>query len=380
MHFTPTPEQQQLGDVLHSFLDKEYGFETRRKILESPAGWSREVWSKLAELGVLALQVPEEQGGMAPAVAETLLTATALGKAMLLEPYVSSAIIGTALIRELGSPTQRAELLAPMASGERIAVAAHFERGARFDRQWVAATARRTGSTWALTGHKSVVLHAPAADLLLVSARTSGQTGEGQGISLFAVPREANGVSLTPYRTLDGVCAAEVSLSGAPGALVGDEGRAFEAITAAFDLGLAALCAEAAGTLQATLDTTVEYTKTRKQFGAPIATFQALQHRMVDMLIHVEQARSMSYLAAMRAAEPPSRERRRALAAAKVVVGNACRFVGQQAVQLHGGMGVSDETAVSHLFRRLTSLEMQLGDTAHHLEQFIAADAAAELA
>ena len=376
MRFTPTPEQQQLGDMVQRFLNEQYGFETRRKILDSEAGWSREVWSKLAELGLLALQIPEQHGGMAPAVVETLLTVTGMGKAMLLEPYVSSAIVGTSLIRELGAAQQQEELLPAMASGERIAVPAHFEADARYDLQRVATSARRSGGSWALKGRKSVVLHAPAADVLLVSARTSGEPGDADGISLFAVQREATGVALTPYRTLDGRCAAEVSLSDAPGALVGEEGGAFGGICAAFDQGLAAICAEAAGALQATLDTTVEYTKTRHQFGVPIAKFQALQHRMADMLIHVEQARSMSYLAAMRAADPPSRERRRALAAAKVVVGNACRFVGQQAVQLHGGMGVSDETAVSHLFRRLTALEMELGDTSHHLEQFIAAGAA----
>ena len=379
MQFSLTPEQQQLGDLVQRFLHEQYDFQTRRKILDSPAGWSRQVWSKLAELGLLALQVPEEEGGMAPAVVETLLSVTAMGQAMLLEPYVSSAIVATGLIRELGSAQQRKEMLPAMASGDRIAVLAHLEAGARFDLQRVDAMARRSGSSWALKGRKSVVLHAPAADVLLVSARTSSEPDErAAGISLFAVPREANGVALVPYRTLDGVCAAEVSLSDAPGALVGEEGGAFGGIALAFDYGLAAICAEAAGALQATLDTTVEYTKTRKQFGVPIAKFQVLQHRMVEMLIHVEQTRSMSYLAAMRAAEPPSPERRRALAAAKVVVGNACRFVGQQAVQLHGGMGVSDETPVSHLFRRLTALEIELGDTGYHLEQFIAASAPEE--
>jgi len=378
MQFSLTPEQQQLGDLVQRFLHEQYDFQTRRKILDSPAGWSRQVWSKLAELGLLALQVPEEEGGMAPAVVETLLSVTAMGQAMLLEPYVSSAIVATTLIRELGSAQQRKEMLSAMASGERIAVLAHLEGGARFDLQRVVTSARRSGSGWALKGRKSVVLHAPAADVLLVSARTSGEPDEQTGISLFAVGREAKGVTLVPYRTFDGVCAAEVSLSDAPGALVGEEGRAFGGIAAAVDHGIAAICAEAAGALQATLDTTIEYTKTRKQFGVPIAKFQVLQHRMVDMLIHVEQARSMSYLAAMRAAEPPTAERRRALSAAKVVVGNACRFVGQQAVQLHGGMGVSDETVVSHLFRRLTALEIELGDTGHHLEQFIAASNPAE--
>jgi alkylation response protein AidB-like acyl-CoA dehydrogenase len=295
---------------------------------------------------------------------------------MVLEPWISSAVIATVLVRELGSPRQREELLTPMAAGERIAVPAHFEPLARYDPRRVATSARRTGGTWTLRGRKSVVLHAPAADLLLVSARTSGGADETSGISLFVVPRESRGVALSPYRMLDGVCAADVELADASGTLVGAEGAAFPAIASAFDQGLAARCAEAVGALQAALDATVEYTKMRQQFGVPIGTFQALQHRMADMLIHVEQARSMSYLAAMRAADPSPRERRRALSAAKVVIGNACRFVGQEAVQLHGGMGVTDETAVSHLFRRLTALEMALGDTAHHLEQFVAASAA----
>ena len=362
MRFATTPEQQQLGDMVQRFLAQQYAFEARRKILDSREGWSREIWSKLAELGLLSLQVPEEHGGMAPAVVETLLTVTAMGKAMLLEPYVSSAIIGTALLRELGGS---GELLAEMAAGTKIAVPAHFEE--RYALERVSTTARRAGQGWVLNGAKPVVPHAPAADVLLVSART------GKGLSVFLVQRE--NASLAPYRTVDGACAADVTLSDVPGTLLGQEGGALPALTAAYDLGLAALCADAVGALQATLDTTVDYTKTRKQFGLPIAKFQALSHRMADMLIHVEQARSMSYLAAMRAAEAPGRERRRALSAAKVTVGNACRYVGQQAVQLHGGMGVTDEIAVSHLFRRLTALEMALGDTTHHLEQFVAAEA-----
>jgi len=378
MRFSPTPEQQQLGDMVQRFFAEQYGFGARRKILDSREGWSREIWTKMAELGLLSLQVPEEQGGLSPAVVETLFTATATGRAMLLEPWISSAVIATVLIRELGSAQQREEMLAPLAAGERIAVPAHFEPLSRYDLRRVATSARRSGRNWTLRGRKSVVLHAPAADLLLVSARSSGAADEISGISLFAVPREGPGVALSPYRTLDGVCAADVELSDASGTLVGVEGAAFPAIASAFDQGLAARCAEAVGALQAALDATVEYTKTRQQFGVPIGTFQALQHRMADMLIHVEQARSMSYLAAMRAADPSARERRRALSAAKVVIGNACRFVGQEAVQLHGGMGVTDETAVSHLFRRLTALEMALGDTAHHLEQFVAATALAE--
>src|SRR5215470_12937785 len=202
MRFTPTPEQQQLGDMVQRFLADQYAFEARRKILDSREGWSREIWSKLAELGLLSLQVPEAQGGMAPAVVETLLTATATGKAMLLEPWVSSAVIATVLVRELGSAEQRAEMLPALAAGECIAVAAHFEPGARYDLQRVATSARRSGGGWTLEGRKSVVLHAPAANHLLVSARTAGAPDEPRGISLFAVHREDPGVSLSPYRTL----------------------------------------------------------------------------------------------------------------------------------------------------------------------------------
>ncbi len=374
MHFHLTDEQQALSDMVQRFLTQEYAFEARRRILRSPDGWSREIWGKLGEMGLLALQVPEEHGGMAPATVETLLTLGAMGKALLVEPYLSSAVIGTALVRALGTPAQREALLPAMATGERIAVVAHGEAGARHDLSRVSTTARRGGAGWILEGRKAVVLHAPAADVLLVTARTSGAPDAGEGISVFAVPAGTPGLGLVPYPTIDGQRGADVTLSAVelPGeALLGAEGEAFPALSAAFDLGVAALCAEAVGVLQATLDATTEYTRTRKQFGVPIARFQALQHRMADMLMHVEQARSMSYLAALHAASADVRERRRIVSAAKVTVGQACRYVGQQAVQLHGGMGVTDELSVSHLFKRLLAIELSLGDTEHHLERFI---------
>jgi alkylation response protein AidB-like acyl-CoA dehydrogenase len=374
MHFNLTDEQRMLGEMVQRFLAQEYGFEARKKVLRSPEGWSREIWRQLAEMGLLGLQVPPEQGGMAPASVETMLTMNALGKALSVEPYLPSAILATALIRELGSPAQREELLPALAAGERIAVPAHGEEGARYDLARVATSARRAGPGWVLEGRKAVVLHAAAADLLLVSARSAGAVDDARGISLFVVPRDAPGVRLASYPTIDGQRGADVTLSGVAlpaGALLGPEGGAGPAIAAAWDLGVAALCAEAVGALQATLDATLEYTRTRKQFGVPIARFQALQHRMADMLMHVEQARSMSYLAALHAHGADGRERRRTLSAAKVTVGQACRHVGQQAVQLHGGMGVTDELAVSHYFKRLMAIEMSLGDTEHHLERFI---------
>ena len=386
MNFSPSPEQRQLADTVQRFLAQEYSFDARKKIVASEDGWSRPLWGKLAELGLLSLQVPEEHGGMAPAAVESLLTLTAMGRFLVVEPFLSSAIIGTALVRAQASAAQAAALLPALAAGERIVAPALTESGARYDLRQVATAATRSGDGWALRGHKAVVLHAPAADLLLVSARTgaapAGTTtapdhdGDEPGISLFAVPRGAAGVRLSPYRTLDGQVAADVTLDGVQlpaDALLGAEGSAFAAISAAVDLGVAGICAEAAGTLQAALDATLDYTKTRKQFGVPIARFQALQHRMAEMLIHVEQARSMSFLAALRANSPDAGERRRATSAAKVVIGQACRYVGQQAVQLHGGMGVTDELPVSHAFKRLVAIELSLGDTGHHLERFIAA-------
>jgi alkylation response protein AidB-like acyl-CoA dehydrogenase len=390
MDFNLTKEQEQLGDTIQRFVAKEYTVERRKAILASKEGFSREVWAKLGELGLLALQVPEEHGGMGAGAVEVLLTMNAIGKGLLLEPFLPSAILGTALVRELGSPEQQRSILPRLAAGELIIVPAHGEAGARYDLERVAtkatasvgataaasnsAKAAASESGFVLEGEKTVVLHAPAADLLIVSARTSGKVDDEAGISLFVVPRDAPGVSLLAYPTMDGQRAADVTLHEVRvprSSLLGPLGGALPTLAAVFDLGLAALCAEAVGALQASLDATLEYTKTRKQFGQPIGKFQALQHRMADMFIHVEQARSMSYLAAMRCTDSDAAARRRAVSAAKVLVGQACRYVGQQSIQLHGGMGMTDELLISHHFRRLAAIELSLGDTEHHLEQFV---------
>lgn len=370
MDFDFSEEQRQLGDAMQRFVAGEYSFEKRKAILASPDGFSRDVWKQLGELGFLALLVPEEQGGMGGGPVEMLLVMNAIGKGLLLEPYLPSAILATLLLR--GRDTSREahssgedELLARMATGEVIAVPAHTEFGARYDPRHVATRATKSG---ALTGEKAVVLHAPAADFLVVSARTAGNDTDERGISLFLVARDAPGLSLRSYRTMDGQRAADVKLDNVPAKLIAE--NALPQIEAAFDFGIAALCAEAVGALQASLDATIEYTKTRQQFGQPIAKFQVLQHRMADMFIQVEQARSMSFLAAMRCTDSDARERGRNVSAAKALVGQAARFVGQQSIQLHGGMGMTDELAISHYFRRLTAIELTLGDTEHHLERF----------
>jgi alkylation response protein AidB-like acyl-CoA dehydrogenase len=331
------------------------------------------VWSKLAEMGLLGLQIPEAHGGMGVSPVETMLTMNAVGRGLLLEPYLSSAVLATGLLRELGSSAQQKAHLPTLAAGERIAVPAHFEEGARYELERVATSASRGNQGYTITGRKAIVLHAPAADLLLVSARTSGAVDDPAGISLFLVERGASGVTLDPYPTLDGQRAADVTLRDVRvprESLLGPEGGAFDALSAVWDAGIAALTAEAVGALQSIFDATVEYSKTRKQFGMPIGKFQALQHRMAEMLIQVEQAKSMSYLAAMRCTDAHAPARRRTISAAKVLVGEACRRVGQEAVQLHGGIGMTDEYKVSHYFKRLAAIELSLGDTQHHLERF----------
>jgi alkylation response protein AidB-like acyl-CoA dehydrogenase len=374
MNFEFSDEQQQLHETVERYLTDQYTFEKFRAINASPAGWDKAVWAGLGELGVLALNVPAEQGGLGFGPLETLSVMGACGRSLLLEPFSSSAVIATAALRAFDDAAA-AQLLTRMASGEAIAVLAHYEPDSRFETQWVSTRAQTSGDHYLLDGHKAVVLHAGAADTLLISARTAGQPGDAHGVSLFRVPRDARGLTLDAYPTIDGQRAAEVYLKAVQvpaDSRLGAEGAALPAIDAALDTGLAALCAEAVGVMQALVDATVAYVQSRQQFGVPIGRFQALQHRIADMLIHLEQARSMSYLAALRCADPNVTERRRALSAAKALMGQSARFVGQQAVQLHGGMGMTDELIVSHWFKRLTAAELMFGDSDTHLQRYAA--------
>jgi alkylation response protein AidB-like acyl-CoA dehydrogenase len=378
MDFSFTEEQRQLEDTVRRFVAKDYAFEKRRAIRASAEGWSREAWQALADLGLLALNVPEEHGGLGGEPVDTLLVMNALGPGLPLEPYLASAVVATSLIRDAAAAGQQADLLPALAAGEAIAVLAHDEPGARGRPAHVATHAVEVNDGWNLDGHKCVVAHAAAADQIIVSARSSGDEDDEQGISLFLVPRSAPGLSLQAYPTLDGTRAAEVRLAGVrmpAAARIGAINTGFAAVERAQGIGLAALCAEAVGIMKATIDATVDYLRTRQQFGQPIGRFQALQHRAADMLLHYEQAKSMSLLAAMRCTSQDTSERRRALAAAKVVIGRAARFIGQQAVQLHGGMGMSDELIVSHWFKRLTAIELSQGDSDTHLQYFIEASA-----
>jgi alkylation response protein AidB-like acyl-CoA dehydrogenase len=376
MDFNFSEEQQLLADTVQRFVRDTYSFESRREILKSKAGWSRETWQALAGLGLTALNVPEEHGGLGAGPVETMLVMNALGEGLLLEPFLPAAVITPVLLTRLGDTT----LLPDVASGEKIVIVAHQEPQARGEINSVSVRAEKTSNGYVLDGLKSVVLGAGAADELLVTARTSGRTGDTDGVSVFRVDPKAAGVTVKDYGTFDGQRAADIELKKVtvPAAsLIGTEGKAFAAIEAAHEQAISALCAEAVGIMKAVNATTLEYTKSRKQFGQPISRFQVLQHRMADMFLHSEQARSMSYLAAIKCLDPDATERRRALSAAKVVIGQAGRFVGQQAVQLHGGMGMTDELMVSHYFKRLTAIDLTLGDADFHLQQFATASNAA---
>ncbi|HEY4297484.1 MAG TPA: acyl-CoA dehydrogenase [Paraburkholderia sp.] len=366
MDFTFNDEQQQFADALRRYLDKGYGFEARQAIVRSEAGVSATHWAAFAELGLTALPVPEAQGGFNGGPIDMLVVMQELGRALVVEPYWATAV-GIEALRLAGtSQGEDASLLERAAQGElKLAVAFH-EPHARYDLFEIDTTASEQGGQPTLSGTKSVVLHGAQVDAWIVPARMSGE------IALFVVARDAAGVKVTDYRTIDGQRAATLEFDDTPARRLAGKHAGAAALEHIADYGTLLLCAQALGALDALNVATLDYTKTRQQFGQPIARFQALQHRMVEMLIHAEQARSITYLAAMRYTSENVDERRRAISAAKVRVGQAARFVGQQAVQLHGGMGVTNEVAAAHLFKRLAIIETTLGDVDHHLARFAA--------
>src|SRR5688572_7264653 len=370
MDFRLTDEQQQLRDTLARFVQKDYAFEKRKAILKSKDGISREAWKQFAEMGLTALGLPEAHGGLPGTPVDTLVVMEVFGRGLVVEPYVATIVLGAELIAKAGSEAQQSAILPKVAAGEHLLALAHDESGGRYELEHVATTAKKQGDHYTLTGAKTVVLHGAQADTLVVSARTSGKERDAKGIALFLVDRKASGVTVRDNPTHDGQRAAEVTLKNARGELLGKDGQGHALLEHAQARGIAAPCAEAVGNMAALVEITLAYIKTRKQFGVPIGSFQALQHRMADMVMYVEQARSMAYLAAAKADIADGAERRRVLSAAKVFVGQAARFVGQQAVQLHGGIGVTDEANVSHYFKRLTLINATFGDADHHLGRF----------
>lgn len=373
MNFTFSDEQQLLADTVQRFVREHYSFESRREILSSKEGWSREIWQELANLGLTALNIPEEQGGLGSGPVETMLVMNALGSGLMLEPFLSTCVVVPALLTHLNAATDAADMLSAIAGAERVIVFAHQEPHSRGMPNCVATRADKNAQGYLLQGKKSVVAHGGIAQEFLVTARTSGKPTDAAGLRVLRLPADTRGLVVRSYRTFDGQNAADLEFERVQlpsSALIGSDVDVLPAIEAAQHAGISALCGEAVGIIKAVNATTLEYTKSRKQFGQPISRFQVLQHRMADMFIQAEQATSMSYLAAMRCQESDVNERRRAISAAKVVIGQASRFVGQQAVQLHGGMGMTDELMVSHYFKRLTAIDLTFGDTDHHLQEF----------
>jgi pimeloyl-CoA dehydrogenase small subunit len=376
MDFELSEEQQLLKQTCERYFADHYQFESRKRYAHEPRGWSLIAWKQYADLGLLGLPFDEEHGGTGGGPVETMIVMEQIGRVLLLEPYLATVVLGGGFLQRGGSHAQRAELLPRIAAGELSLSFAHTERQARYNLADVATMARRDGGAYVLDGAKTLVLHGDTAERFVVSARISGAQTDRNGLALFLIDATAPGVSVRGYPTVDGLRAAEVTLSHVrvdADAALGEPSAAFPLIERVVDQAIAALCAEAVGAMAAMHETTVEYMKIRKQFGVTIGSFQVLQHRAADMLIAVEQARSMAMLATMMAAEDDPRERRQAISAAKVQVGRSGRFVGQQAIQIHGGIGMTMESMVGHYFKRVTVIDTQFGDADHHLNVVAAA-------
>ncbi|MBL8308989.1 MAG: acyl-CoA dehydrogenase family protein [Burkholderiales bacterium] len=369
MDFNLSDEQNALKDSLAKFIDRDYTFDHRWKIIKSAAGWSRSHWNQLAEIGLMALPVAEADGGLGGNGVDTMLVMEELGRGLVVEPYLGCVVLPAALIKASGSEAQRAALSEGLASGETLYAFAHSEPGQRYERNAVATTAAANGAGYVLSGKKVSVLGGDAADQLLVSATVTGDAAP----SLFVVPATATGVRRLAYPMQDAQRGADIELSNVEvgaDALLGERGKAAAAIEYALDVACAALCAEAVGAMAELHKITVEYLKTRKQFGRPIGMNQALQHRAVDMLMHVEMSRSMAMEAAVACDNPDPSARAKAVSAAKTLVSQGCRYVGQNAVQLHGGIGVTHELNTSHYFKRLTMISVTFGDADWHLGRY----------
>ena len=372
MDFSFTEEQTLLRDTVAAYLGDHYDFDTRRAAVKSVSGWRPEVWKAFAEeLGILGASFSEEAGGLGGGATETMIIMEEFGKALVIEPFLGTVVIGGGFMRH-GDPAGAEEMIGKIIGGEATIAFAYAEPQGRYNLANLTTTARKDGAGWVLNGHKAVVIGAPWVSHLIVTARTGGSQSEAGGVSVFLVDKTAPGVVTRDYPTVDGQRASEVyfeNVAVGADALIGAEGAALPLVEQVVDEAITAICAEACGVMRKAHENTLDYTKQRKQFGVPIASFQVLQHRMVDMFINVEQAVSMTYMAHIKLSEP-AQERAKALSAAKVQIGRACRFVGQNAIQLHGGMGMTDEMAVGHYFKRATIIEGAFGSVDHHLHRY----------
>jgi alkylation response protein AidB-like acyl-CoA dehydrogenase len=371
--FRYTEEQLALQETLRRFIARDYDFERRRALTRSASGFSADAWAQYAELGLLALPLPEDYGGLGGNGVDVMVVMEQVGRGLLLEPYLSTVVLCAGIIAACGSRDLKQQLLPAIAAGKLQVALAAYEAAGRYELSHLTSSAVQHKEGWRLTGRKSVVLDAPSADFFLVSARPRGGRAEPEGLALFLVPREAAGLTLHPYATQSGARAADLQLSDVhveAATVIGSGAEALDLLERGVDAAAAALCAEAAGIVSALNEATLAYLKSRKQFGVPIGVFQALQHRMADMYIAEEQIRSMAIIAATHAEDEDALARRRAISGAKAYIGQAARFVGQQAVQLHGAMGMVEDLIVSHYFKRLTMIDMTLGDTDFHLARF----------
>lgn len=375
MDFDLSEEQSILRDSLDRLLADRYGFEERKRHMASPQGWSAEMWSRYAEMGLLALPFSEADGGLGGTPVETAIVMESLGRALALEPYFATVVLGGSFLRFGGNGDQRAELIPAVAEGALKLAFAQGERNSRYDLHHVETRATRDGAGFVLNGQKSVVLQGGSADRLFVTARTAGGARDEGGIGVFLVDASTPGVSVRAYPTQDGARAAEITLENVRvGAddVFGDPEDGLKLARRVVDAGIAALCAEAVGAMSAMHALTVDYLKVRKQFGVAIGQFQVLQHKAVDMFVAIEQARSITLYATMMADSEDADERARAMHAAKAEIGRGGRLAGENAIQLHGGVGMTMEYAVGHYFKRTTMIDATFGDADHHLRALAA--------
>ncbi|MEP0392256.1 MAG: acyl-CoA dehydrogenase family protein [Erythrobacter sp.] len=374
MDFNFTEEQDMVRDGLSRMVREQYGAEERRQLIATDAGWSTAIWGQLAELGILGMPFSEEDGGFGGGAIDSMVVMEEFGKGLVVEPFVPTVVCAGGFLKHAGTAAQKEEHIGGIVSGERVFAFAYAEPRGRYDLANLETTAKKDGGDYVLNGHKAVVIGAPWASHLVVTARTGGERTDKQGISVFVVDKSSEGVVTRDYATVDGRRASEIYFENVcvpAEALIGEEGNALPLIERVTDEAIAAQCAEVCGAMKVAHAMTLDYAKQRKQFGVPIASFQVLQHRMVDMYTEYECSVSMTYLATLRL-EAEERERKQAVSAAKVRVAQAAHHVGQEAIQIHGGNGMTDEYAIGHYFKRLTIFDSEFGNIDHHMKRHIA--------
>jgi alkylation response protein AidB-like acyl-CoA dehydrogenase len=372
MDFSFTEEQTLLRNSVSKYLADNYAFDAWRKFTRSDAGRDPKHWQQFSELGLFAIALPEEHGGLGGGPVDSMIIAEEFGKALVVEPYVPTVVIGGGVLKYGGSNAQKAEWMPKIASGESMMAFAFAEPQGRYNLADLKTTAKKNGAHYVLNGQKAVVVAAPWADTLIVTARTAGAQRDANGISVFLVDKKSKGLSIRDYPTWDGGRASEVTFENVEvpaDRMIGQQDNGLLLTERVVDEAIAATCADATGAMKVLVDATVEYSKQRKQFGVPIGKFQVLQHRMVDMFVNYEQAVSITLMVTLKLDEDDT-ERKKAASAAKAEIGKAGRFIGQGAVQIHGGMGMTDELNVGHYFKRLTMIDALYGSTDHHLKRY----------